>query len=58
MEVDANLDLFILFGDEHDVGYPVRLLFFSDETGVYELFNFRFNCLHYFWTKPSLMLLD
>jgi len=40
VKVDANLDLPILLGDWHDIGYPVRVLFFSDETGVYELFNF------------------
>jgi len=40
MEVDASLDFFILLGDGHDVGYPVRVLFFPDETRVYELFNF------------------
>jgi len=45
-EVNADLDLSILLGDGNDVGYLVRILFFPDEIGVYELFDFQFNCLH------------
>ena len=39
-EVNVNSDLPILLGDGHNIGSPVRVLFFPDETGVYELFNF------------------
>jgi len=34
-EIDENMNLSILLGDGHDVGYSVRVLFFPDETGVY-----------------------
>ena len=57
-EVNADPDLPVLLGDENNVGYPVRVLLFPDETGVYELFDFRFNCLHNLWTESPLLLLD
>jgi len=40
VKVDVNLDLPILLGDGYDVGYPIRVLFFPDVTGVYAFFNF------------------
>ena len=35
--VDANLNLFILFGNGNDIGHLIRMLLFPDETRVYEL---------------------
>jgi len=39
-EVDANPDLFILFGDGNYDGHPIRMLLFPDETRLYELLDF------------------
>jgi len=38
MKIDSNLNLLVLLGDENDVGYPVRVLFFLDEIRVYKFF--------------------
>ena len=57
-EINANSNLPILLGDGDDIGYPIRVLFFPDETGVYELLDFRLNCFHYLWAELSLLLFD
>jgi len=40
MKINVNLNFSVLIGDRNDVGYLVMVLFFPDETRVYELFNF------------------
>jgi len=40
MEINTNSDLPILLGDRDDIGHPIRVLFFSDKTGVYKLLDF------------------
>ena len=32
--VDVNLDLFILLENGNDIGHPIRMLLFSDETNL------------------------
>jgi len=45
-------------GNGDDVGYPIRVLFLPDETGVNKLLDFRPDYFHYFWTELSLLLFD
>ena len=40
MKINANSDLPFLLGDEDDISYPIRVLFFLDETGIYKLLDF------------------
>ena len=58
VKVYTNLNLFVLLEDGNNVAYLVRVLFFPDETGVYEFFDFQFDCLHNLWIESSLLLLD
>jgi len=37
VKVNTNLDLPILLDNRNDIGYPLRMLFLPDETGVYKL---------------------
>lgn len=39
-KIDADSDLPILVGNQDDVGHPVWVLLFLDETRVYELLDF------------------
>ena len=57
-KINANSDLPILLGNQDDISHPIKVLFFPDETGVYELLDLRLNRLHYLWAKPSLLLLN
>ena len=38
--VNTDPDLSILLGDRDDIGYPIRVLFFPDEIGVYKILDF------------------
>ena len=58
MEINANSDLPIFLGDGDDIGYPIRVLFFPDEIGVYKLLDFRLDRFYYLWAEMSLLLLD
>ena len=58
VEVNTNLNLSLLFREENNVGNPIRMLLLPDEIGVYELFDFWFNCFHNLWTESLLLLLD
>jgi len=58
MVVDANPDLSIIPRNENDVGHLIRMLLFPDETRVYKLFDFWFDCFHDFKTELSLLLFD
>ena len=49
--------VFPFFGNGDDISYPIAVLFLPDKARVYELFDFRLNCFHYFWTE-SLLLFD
>jgi len=53
-----KLESSLFVGNGDDIGYPIGVLFLHDEARVDELFDFRLDCFHYFWTKSLLLLFD
>ena len=58
MKINANPDLPILLSEGDDISYPVRVLFFPDETGVYELLDFQLEGFYYLRAESLLLLFD
>jgi len=40
MVVDADKDMSIILGNLNNIGHPIRMLLFPDETRVYKIFDF------------------
>ena len=58
MEINANSDLPILLSNGDNISHPIRMLFFSDKTGLYKLLDFRLDHFHYLLAEPSLLLFN
>ena len=58
MKINANSDLPVFLGNRDDIGYPIRVFFFPEETKIYKLLNFRLDCFYYLRAELSLLLLD